>query len=277
MKKGQGEFHIKKLSLSFIILFFCIWFVWLIIPEALISDYLIESLEKRNVKVKLIDVKKGFFYTLNIEQCHISHLRAYTSTPLENHEDVPAFVIHNISITPDINTFLKLSPHLNFSGQMNDGTIRGNFAGRQERTSFQIHGENIQINGLPIIEKMGVHGDGTLMFNFQWSNQKGEMNFSLNNAVLKGSLTGFSALPLNSFKNAKGLLSVSDTITINSLTLEGTGIYVRMKGIVKESDFDGNIEIMLDSSFEHYHVIQPLLEQYKISPGFYVIPHNKKN
>jgi hypothetical protein len=50
-----------------------------------------------------------------------------------------------------------------------------------------------------------------------------------------------------------------------------------MKGIVKEGDFDGNIELMMDSSFEHYNVSQPLLEKYKISPGFYVIPHNVKN
>jgi len=170
-----------------------------------------------------------------------------------------------------------LSPHLNFSGQVNYGTIRGNFAGSKERAAFQIQGENIQINGLPIIERMGVHGDGNLMFNFQWSNQKGEITFSLNNAVLKGVLTEIHALPLNVFKNVKGFLSVGDMITINSLALEGTGIYVRMKGIVKEGDFDGNIEVMMDSSFDLYHVSQPLLEQYKISPGFYVIPHNKKN
>jgi hypothetical protein len=70
---------------------------------------------------------------------------------------------------------------------------------------------------------------------------------------------------------------VGDTITVKSLTLEGTGIYARMKGIIKEGDFDGNIEIMLDSSFDQYHLIQPLLERYKVSTGFYVIPHNAKN
>lgn len=243
----------------------------------MISDYLKESLEKRNVKVKLIDVKKGFFYTLSIEQCQILYSKSDTSAPSPSHEDTPALIIHNICIIPDFNTLLKLSPHLNFTGQVNHGTIRGNYAGMGEGAAFQIHGENIQINGLPIIEKMGVHGDGTIMFNFDWSNKKGEITFSLNNAVLKGALSGFSALPLNVFKSVKGLLSIGDMVTVKSLALEGTGIYVRMKGIVREGDFDGNIELMMDSSFEHYNVSQPLLEKYKISPGFYVIPHNVKN
>ena len=172
---------------------------------------------------------------------------------------------------------LKLTPRLNFSGQVNYGTIRGTFTGQQQGTALHIRGENIQIHGLPIIEKTGIYGDGTLVFNFQSNNQKGEIIFSLDDAILKGALTGVSALPLNFFKNVKGLLTVDDTITVNSLALEGTGIYVRMKGVVKEGDFDGNIEIMMDSSFDLYQSLQSLLEQYKISTGYYVIPHSAKH
>ena len=274
----QGGFHIKKLSISLIILFCCIWFVWFIIPEALITDYLRESLERRDVKIELIDVKKGFFYTLSIEQCLIAYSRAGTSAPSVNHADAPTFIIQNISITPDLTTLLKLNPpQLNFSGQMNQGTIRGTVVGINKGRALHIRGENIQIKGLPIIERTGIYGDGILMFNFQSNYQKGEIIFALDDAVLKGTLTGIGALPVNIFKNVKGLLTVDDTITVKSLTLQGTGIYARMKGIIKEGDFDGNIEIMLDSSFDQYHLIQPLLERYKVSTGFYVIPHNAKN
>jgi hypothetical protein len=58
--------------------------------------------------------------------------------------------------------------------------------------------------------------------------------------------------------------------------MEGKGIYVRMRGTIKESNFDGNIEIMMDSSFDLYAMLQALLERYKISTGYYVIPYTKK-
>ncbi len=143
--------------------------------------------------------------------------------------------------------------------------------------TLQIVGENIQINGLPIIEKIGVYGDGNLMFNFQRKHRKGEITFSIDNAMLKGALTGISALPLHLFRNVKGLLTIGDaSIAVNSLTMEGKGIYVRIKGIIKESNFDGNIEIMMDSSFDLYPTLKSLLARYKVSEGFYVIPYVHK-
>jgi hypothetical protein len=127
------------------------------------------------------------------------------------------------------------------------------------------------------MEKIGVYGDGNLIFNFQRKNRKGEITFSIDNAMLKGALTGISALPLQLFRNVKGLLTIGDvSIAVNSLTMEGKGIYARIKGIIRESNFDGNIEIMMDSSFDLYPILKSLLARHKVSEGFYVIPYNKK-
>jgi hypothetical protein len=54
--------------------------------------------------------------------------------------------------------------------------------------------------------------------------------------------------------------------------MEGKGVYARIKGIIRESNFDGNIEIMMDSSFDLYPIFKSLLARYKVSEGFYVIP-----
>lgn len=240
----------------------------------MITGYIKESLEGRDIEIKLIGFKKGIFYTLNAEQGLILYSGADITSSSASQEIKPIIVIQDINVTPDLHSLLELTPRLNFSGQMNHGTINGTITEEQWGMALHIAGENIPINGLPIIEKIGVYGDGNLMFNFLRKQRKGEITFSIDNAMLKGTLTGISALPLHVFRNVKGLLTIWDaSIAVNSLTMEGKGIYVRIKGIIKESNFDGNIEIMMDSSFDLYPILKSLLARYKVSEGFYVIPY----
>lgn len=251
--------------------------MWLAIPDSLIISYITESLEGPNIKIKLIGFKKGIFYTLRAEQGIMLYLGAETSSSSASQEIVPTITIQDINVTPDLHSLLELTPRLNFSGQINHGTINGTITEEQRDMALYIDGKNIQINGLPIVEKIGIYGDGTLMFNFQRRHQKGEMTFSIDNAMLKGACAGISALPLHLFRNVKGLFTIGDaSIAVNSLAMEGKGIYVRIKGIIKESNFDGNIEIMMDSSFDLYPTLKWLLAQYKVSEGFYVIPYVHK-
>lgn len=265
--------------------------MWLLVPESLIVSYIKEPLEGRDVKVKLIDLKKGFFYTIHIEHVIINKHSQQTipSSLGENKQLIPPPIVEgdqregvfllsvqHLSIALDPFSLLKLSPRLNFSGQISHGEIHGNITRKQGGVFILMVGENIQVNGLPIIEGTGIYGDGTLVFNFHGKDRKGEITFSIDDARLKGSLTEINALPLNIFKSVKGLLTIEDMITVNSLTMQGKGIYVRIKGMIREHDFDGNIEIMMDSSFDLYPILQSLLERYKISTGYYVIPYNKK-
>jgi len=275
--KSKGS-YIKRIAVTLIIFFLFIWVVWLAIPESLITGYITESLEGRDIEIKLIGFKKGIFYTLRAEQGLILYPGAETTSSSVREEIKPIIVIQDINVTPDLHSLLELTPRLNFSGQINHGTINGTITEEQWGMALHIVGENIQINGLPIIEKIGVYGDGNLMFNFQRKHRKGEITFSIDKAMLKGALTGISALPLHVFRNVKGLLTIGDTaaIAVNSLTMEGKGIYVRIKGIIKESNFDGNIEIMMDSSFDLYPALKTLLTRYKVSEGFYVIPYVHK-
>ena len=243
----------------------------------MINGYITESLEGRDIKIKLMGFKKGIFYTLRAEQGLILYSGAEITSSSANQEIRPIIVIQDINVTPDLHSLLELTPRLNFSGQINHGMINGTITEEQRGMALHIVGENIQINGLPIIEKIGVYGDGNLMFNFQRKHRKGEITFSIDNARLKGALTGISALPLHLFRNVKGLLTIGDdSIAVNSLTMEGKGIYVRIKGTIKESNFDGNIEIMIDSAFDLYPTLKSLLARYKVSEGFYVIPYVHK-
>jgi hypothetical protein len=244
----------------------------------LITGYIKESLEGQDIEIKLIGFKKGIFYTLKAEQGLILYSGADITSSSATQEIKPIIAIQDINVTPDLLSLLELTPRLNFSGQINHGTINGTITKEQWGMAMNIVGENIQINGLPIIEKIGVYGDGNLKFNFQGKHRKGEITFSIDNAMLKGALTGISALPLHVFRNVKGLLTIGDAaaIAVNPLTMEGKNIYVRIKGIIKESNFDGNIEIMMNSSFDLYPILKSLLARYMVSEGFYVIPYVHK-
>lgn len=234
-------------------------------------------MEGRGVEINLIGFKKGIFYTLRAEQALILYSSADISSSSAGQGNKPILVIQDINVAPNLHSLLELTPQLNFSGEINHGMINGTITEEQLGMVLHIVGDNIQINGLPIIEKMGVYGDGTLMFNFQRKRRQGEITFSIDNAMLKGALTGISALPLHVFRNVKGLLTIGDTtIAVNPLTMEGKGIYARIKGTIKESNFDGNVEIMMDSSFDLYPILKSLLARYKVSEGFYVISYVHK-
>ncbi len=257
----------------------------------MIVNYFNEATEGRNVTIELIGLNKGLFYTIHIERILFNlptqHKIARTSLP---NSSLPSplsaggekgggdllIIIQDVDITPDPLSFFTLVPQLNINGKLNLGTIHGLIAIRQPAPNMHIVGENIQIKGLPMVERTGISGDGTLKFNFLRGDQKGVVTFSIDNAKLKGDITGIGVLPLDVFKSVKGLLTIEDTVNVDSLTMEGKGIYVRMKGTIKESNFDGNIEIMMDSSFDLYAMLQALLERYKISTGYYVIPYTKK-
>ncbi|MGO9212810.1 MAG: type II secretion system protein GspN [Syntrophales bacterium] len=266
--------------MSFIILFLCIWGLWLIVPESLITGYIKKSVEGSwDIKIEMAGFKKGIFYTLRAEQGLILYSQALnrTSRPSVNQEIKPILVIHDVFVTPDLASLLKLTPRLNFSGQLNHGTIQGYVAGRLQGAVIFIAGEDIQINGLPITERAGVYGDGILKFNYQGKDREGEVKFSIDDAKLKGAFTGINALPLNMFRNVKGLLTIEGaSIAINSLTMEGEGIYVRIKGFIEKNNFDGNIEIMMDAAFDLYPTLKSLLARYKVVEGFYVIPYVHK-
>lgn len=184
--------------------------------------------------------------------------------------------IHAIDIIPEPLSLLKRAPQVNINGQVNFGTIRGKIFMKQPNPDLDIAGENIRINGLPIIERTGLYGDGSLKFTFQRTEESGLITFSIEDAKLKGALTGLGVLPLNVFKSVRGLVTIGDTVNVDSLAFEGKGIYARIKGKIKESRFDGNIEMMIDSSFELHAMVESVLERYKISAGYYVIPYTQK-
>jgi len=54
--------------------------------------------------------------------------------------------------------------------------------------------------------------------------------------------------------------------------MSGTGIYARVKGSIRGADMNMSVELMTDSSFTTEPLFQFILDRYKVSPGYAVIP-----
>ena len=80
-------------------------------------------------------------------------------------------------------------------------------------------------------------------------------------------------VPLEVFHEIKGAATIKDEIVeVRSLALTGKRVYGRVRGSIKGVDADMSFELMTDSSFGLGSLTHAVLGQYKVSPGYYVVP-----
>lgn len=256
-----------KKSLFFIIFLslfvFGTWFI--AVPESLITDLLENSLGSNDLSLGAEGFRKGFFYNFSAEKISLKRKSPDAS-------DGPLLIFDSIDGSLDFVSLLRLAPELDFDCIMNNGRINGAVR-LKGRGSIRINGDRINISGIPFFEALGIRGDGDLSVNLLLDNGTGELKFSVDNARLVNTSLSGVFLPLEMFKNMKGIMAVnSDAVEVKSFSLEGIGVNARIKGIIKGSDIDLNMELTMDSSFESGPILMKLLEQYRISPGYYSLP-----
>jgi hypothetical protein len=154
---------------------------------------------------------------------------------------------------------------------MNTGSVDGSIGKEDGSVIIAMRGRNIQADGVPILDHIGISGEGILSFQFRQIGKSGKVNLVIDDANMKGSLNGATAVPLTVFSTIKGALVTGNTITILSLTMEGKGIYARLTGKFTNNRLTGKVEIMTDPSCELYQNLQIVLKPYMASPGYYII------
>lgn len=229
------------------------------VPESLMIRFMERKLSVRNTSFETVGLSKGLFYSVSIDRV------------LVNKKDNPLLIFHDVHVTPDLIALLTFKPRLRIRGKMNTGAVDGSIGREDGSVSIAMSGRNIQVNGVPLLEYVGISGEGALSFQFQQTGKSGEVRLTIDSANLKGSVNGAPAVPLTVFNTVKGALVTGDTITIRSLTMEGKGIYARLTGEFTNSRLKGKIEIMTNPSCELYPLLQVTLKQYMISPGHYII------
>jgi len=278
----------RKLVLGLIILLFSLWIIWfVVIPELLLADYIAKSFGSGGVKVVIVGLKKGALCSVHAERVIIDlqpHRATQSSAeenppaglsspgPLDQGDGLQGLAVRDVNIAPDMLSLLKLSPRLNFTGQVGRVNIQGVLFHERQGSILNVSAAGLQISDLTGLKSAGIHGEGNLSFRLVWSNNNGTLQFSISSAKLKGSLPGINTLPLELFHTVRGVIRIGDRITVHPLTLEGTGVYLRINGDIRAGNFDGRAELMLEPSSAHYPLLQTIMASYRQSPGYYVIP-----
>ena len=251
--------------------------VWLLaIPAGLVQGLIEDSRGRNGIYLKAEGLEKGLFYSIHIEKVLLKK---------KGFED-PLMVFDDIHAGIDVASLLRLSPEIEFGCLLNGGRVLGDIklAGRNY---LRVRGDSISIDGIPFLELIGIRGKGSLSGNFWLKDKVGEMRFSISDMKLRStvfppkdlgkflgvSFSGSVPLPLDLFDSIKGEILVNDGITdVKSFGMEGFGVYARVKGDIREGNMNMKMEVMTDSSFKSEHLLEMMLRQYMVSPGYYLIP-----
>lgn len=243
--------------------------LWLIaIPEKKLASLIEGSINHPAFSVSTEGFRKGLFYNFSSDKIIIKQRDA----------EVPGSILltcEGLEGRLNLRSLLKLGPRMDFTCMAGSGRIKG-WVKVFESGTLTINGSGVHINEIPLFESLGISGDGTLSLVLQVIRGSGELIFSVDDAKLSSAIMPEVFLPLEMFKNIKGAITITrDKADIRSFTLEGKGLYARLKGNITGNNLDASMELMMDPSLETGPRYRTLLVQYLVSPGYYVMPVRK--
>jgi type II secretion system protein N len=253
----------KKTAVILAICLFLVWGLWLLfIPEDFIIDSIENSLIKSGLKIGTDGFQKGLFYNFSINDLNITD---------RNNRLILA--ISDVKARLDISSVVRLDPAVDFLGNITGGNIYGNISVMDSDGASNIKGSGIDIFKIPALGQLGLKGKGNLSFDLLHNNNRSEIKFSVYDINMNASFSGAGFLPLKIFQKARGALVIEKkTVSVTSFAAEGEGIYIRVKGDIGRNNQNLKIEMMIDPSPRFSPLFLAAIEQFKVSPGYYVIP-----
>ena len=242
-----------------LLLFFGIWIV--VFPETYLANLIENSLNDPEMRVEVSGLSKGLLYSFGAESITLKKA------------DKTLIVAERIRGRINPFSLLLLRLDMRFSGGAGGGNINGRVDLIRGKSRVLVAVEKADLGSIPLFSLAGVNGSGAFSGRMEMNGSAGEIRFEITDARMENSSFGGIALPLNIFRSARGVLSVADkTVSVTSFALEGTDIFARIKGTITGSRLKLAMEVMPERSFMEKNPLAALLEAYKVSPGYYVIP-----
>jgi type II secretion system protein N len=272
---------VKKAILIVCLIVLAVFGSWFIVmPEPFLINLIENALTSENVYLKTEGFRKGFFYSVTVEKILLMKRgdlkRNETGVPglsvASSQADVPLVILNDVTGKVDLLSVARLNPQLDFESHLQGGRVTGevDLAGKG---AVAMKGNDISIEAIPFLDLIGIRGRGDLSGTFRSGNGQGEITFSVMNAKLKNTSFEGVFLPLEVFHTVYGLVTLRDgTVDVRSFTLQGDGVYARVKGNATGRKLNMDVELMMDSTFQATPILQALVRQYQVSPGYYVIP-----
>jgi len=233
----------------------------IVFSDSMIKGLIENSLKGSDLSVEITNLKKGIFFSLSSDRI-----------TLKKSGNV-LLSIDNASgkINPLSLIMMRLTLH--FDGVIGGGRMNGaiNLFGGKNLTTIGI--SDAHIEEIPFFALIGLNGSGVLSGGLKLQNGSGETRVEIREARFKTGNFGGVTVPLEMFDGARGALTIGRSmLKVVSFSMEGRGIYARIKGNVAGGQTDLTMELMPEKTFSEHNPLLSLVESYKVSPGFYSIP-----
>lgn len=171
-----------------------------------------------------------------------------------------------------------------YHGEIGNGSVEGTFSpNRNPKLSLKVDG--VQLQDIPLFETVcGARVSGELHTRAEFSPSDGiyggEIRLWVKNAIMNGVKVSGMPLPDAAFETVQGKYTLKrGRGTLESLTLQGRGIYMRLSGDVPAASppasapLNLTLELMPKPEFlEGQKLVFLLLAKYLDTPGHYRIP-----
>ena len=251
----------KKFLIALITIPVILWGLWIAFPKASIQSIIEGSVSKEKLRLEVKGLKKGLFYNLSIDRLTLKN----------SGEEQISF--DNIYCRINPLSLMTLRLNVSFDGSTAGGNISGRINLTKDKMRVGLDLKKANINDMPLLKRVGIKGTGTLSGKFTAINDTGHIEFVTEDSRFEPAVFSGTKVPLNFFYSIKGSIDIKGSIiNVVSIVLEGRDIYARLKGVIKDTVTDLEIELMPGISFVENPLFLYELEKYKVSPGYYVIP-----
>ncbi len=252
----------KRLLIAAVVLVFLVLGLWIIaVPESLLTNLVEEAMHDGGLRLRVSDMRKGPFYDFSCGSITLNK----NSRPLLSVGDVEGH-INPLSL-------LLFKLNVLFSGDLSGGKVKGSidlFRGKSQ-VSMAVRGAELE--HMPFFASLGIEGRGILSGDISIRSSKGTVTFSVTDAQFNPAAFGGVALPLDVFNSGRGAMTVDGSmLRIQSFSLEGEGIYSRLKGDIAAGRMNLTMELMPEKTFKDRNLVFLTLKRYEVSPGYYSIP-----
>jgi type II secretion system protein N len=235
------------------------WFV--VFPERTLLALASASLDGSGLAIDVAGFRKGFFYDFDAQNVSLKK------------SDRALLKAENVSCGLDLPSLLFLKPVIRCDGETAGGRIEGSVGLLGQRGPIKVSIADARIEEMPFLSALGVGGSGSISGRMNLESGTGDILFALKDVHLLPASFGGIKVPLDVFTDGTGALALDGRrLKVTSFSLEGRGIYARIKGAIEGGTMNLKMELMPEKSFAEENRILALLAAYRDSPGHYSIP-----
>jgi type II secretion system protein N len=212
------------------------WFV--VFPERTLLVLIRNSLAESGLTADLSGFRKGYFFDFR------------TGSVALRKSDHTVLTARDVFCRLDVSSLLFLKPALRCEGEIAGGRMKGRIGLLGRKGQFTVNIDDARMENIPFFSSAGIVGSGSISGSLHIEKGSGDILFAVSRAHLLPASFGGIKIPLDSFSDGTGALALSGgTLTVTSFSLEGSGIYARLRGTIAGNRLALQMELMPERSF----------------------------